>query len=75
VAWIEWSPRGEGIDSPKNRTDFGMLMLRIMANNPSWSQSPDKVTKPGMEEDVMGPYYPHGYYTTRAEFEASGLTK
>ena len=58
VAWIEWSPRGEGLDGPKNRADFGMLMLRIMANNPDWAQSPDKVTKPGMEEAVMGPYLP-----------------
>lgn len=75
IAWIEWSPRGEGIDSPKNRTDFGMLMLRIMANNPDWKQSPDYVTKPGMEEQVMGPYYPHGNYTTKAEFEADGPKK
>ncbi|MGH7180232.1 MAG: DUF1254 domain-containing protein, partial [Tepidisphaeraceae bacterium] len=41
VAWIEWSPRGEGIDGPKNRPDFGMLMLRIMANNPNWKERPD----------------------------------
>ena len=47
-----------------------MLMLRIMANNPSWTQSPAKVTQPGMEEAVMGPYLPKGEYTTRAAFEA-----
>ena len=75
IAWMEWSPRGEGIDGPKNRPDFGMLMLRIMANNPSWTQSPNKVTKPGMEEAVMGPYLPKGEYTTRAAFEAGGLKK
>jgi hypothetical protein len=75
VAWIEWSPRGEGIDGPKNRPDFGMLMLRIMATSPSWKERPDNVTKPGMEEAVMGPYYPRGYYTTKAEFEASGPKK
>jgi hypothetical protein len=75
VAWIEWSPRGEGIDGPKNRADFGMLMLRIMATNPSWKERPDNVTRPGMEEAVMGPYYPRGEYTTKAEFEASGLKK
>jgi hypothetical protein len=72
VAWIEWSPRGEGIDGPHNRADFGMLMLRIMATNPNWKERPDNVTKPGMEEAVMGPYYPTGYYTTRAEFESKG---
>ena len=72
VAWVEWSPLGEGVDSPLNRTDFGMLMLRIMANNPDWAQGPDKVTKPGMEEEVMGPYLPKGEYMTTAEFEAKG---
>lgn len=75
VAWIEWSPRGEGIASPKNRTDFGMLMLRIMACNPDWEQSPEKVTKPGMEEQVMGPYLPKGKYTTKETFEAKGPKK
>ena len=75
VAWIEWSPRGEGIGGPKNRADFGMLMLRIMATNPSWAERPDNVTKPGTEEAVMGAYYPRGEYTTKAEFEASGLNK
>jgi hypothetical protein len=75
VAWIEWSPRGEGIPGPKNRADFGMLMLRIMANNPDWKQSPNHIAKPGMEEEVMGPYYPRGEYTTKAAFEAGGLKK
>jgi hypothetical protein len=75
IAWIEWSPRGEGIDGPKNRTDFGMLIMRIMANNPTWKERPDNVTRPGMEEAVMGPYYPRGYYTTKAEFEANGPKK
>ncbi|MBK9116033.1 MAG: hypothetical protein IPM22_10430 [Betaproteobacteria bacterium] len=72
VAWIEWSPRGEGIDGPKNRPDFGMLMIRIMDTDPAWKQGPAHVTQPGMEEQVMGPYYPRGYYTTKDEFEASG---
>ncbi len=72
VAWIEWSPRGEGIDDPQNRSDFGMLMLRIMANNPTWTQAPDRITTPGTEAAVMGPYYPRGYYTDKASFEAQG---
>jgi hypothetical protein len=75
VAWVEWSPRGEGVDSPLNRPDYGMLMLRIMADNPAWAQSPNHVTKPGEEEAVMGPYLPKGEYTDKATFEASGLKK
>ncbi|AUM12123.1 DUF1254 domain-containing protein [Ketobacter alkanivorans] len=75
VAWIEWSPRGEGINGPGNRTDFGMLMLRIMATNPSWKERPDNITKPGMEESVMGAYYPRGEYTSKEAFEVSGLKR
>ena len=72
VAWIEWSPRGEGIDGPGNRTDFGMLMMRIMAPSDAWAESPANIKKPGDEEQVMGPYYPRGEYTTKAAFEALG---
>lgn len=70
VAWLEWSPRGEGLDDPRNRPDFGMLLMRFMATNPSWKERPDNVTEPGMEQAVMGPYCPKGFYTTKEEFEA-----
>ncbi len=69
IAWMEWSPRGEGLHDPRNRADFGILMIRMMANNPSWKQSPDHVTHPGGEEAVMGAYLPRGEYTTKSAFE------
>jgi len=72
VAWIEWSPRGEGVVGAANREDFGMLMMRIMATNPDWKERPDNVTAPGMEEEIMGPYFPRGEYTDKATFEAEG---
>lgn len=70
VAWVKWSPRGEGLDDPRNRADFGMLILRIMGNSPSWKQRPDNIIKPGTGEAVMGPYFPRGHYTTKKDFEA-----
>lgn len=70
VAWLKWSPRGEGLDESRNRADFGMLILRIMGNSPSWDERPDKLTHPGMGKAVMGPYFPKGYYTTQEDFEA-----
>jgi hypothetical protein len=70
VAWLEWPERGEGLNDPRNREDFAMLMLRIMANSPEWKERPDLITRPGDEEKVMGPYYPRGEYTTKAAFEA-----
>jgi len=72
VAWIKWSPRGEGLDDPRNRPDFGMLIMRIMGNNPSWKERPDNIKEPGTGEAVMGPYFPKGYYTSKEEFEAKG---
>jgi hypothetical protein len=75
VAWLNWGDCGEGLDSPNNRRDFGMLMLRIMANNPHWENSPDMIKEPGMEEAVMGPYYPRGYYTTKEQFEGERVKK
>jgi hypothetical protein len=72
VAWMSWSSRGEGLDDPRNRPDFGMLILRIMANNPTWANRPDKITAPGTEETIMGPYFPRGVYTTKEQFEING---
>jgi hypothetical protein len=52
-----------------------MLIMRIMANNPNWAERPDLITKPGTGEAVMGPYFPKGYYTTKAEFEKNGAIR
>ena len=72
VGWLEWPPHGEGLDHPCNREDFAMLMMRIMGTNPNWKERPENVTRPGMEEEVMGPYFPRGEYTDKASFEALG---
>jgi hypothetical protein len=75
MAWIDWGP-GEGLDDdPRNRTDFGLLLMRFMACAEDWENSPLKAKTPGTEAEIMGPYYPRGYYTTKAEFEAEGPRK
>jgi hypothetical protein len=74
VTWIDGGP-GEGLNDPRNRTDWGMLLMRFMVPQKDWEHSPAKVTRPGMEAEVMGPYYPRGDYTTRAQFEAEGVRK
>jgi hypothetical protein len=72
IAWMDWGP-GEGLDDdPRNRTDFGMMIMRFMACDPDWENSPIKATTPGTEAEIMGAYYPKGYYTTKADFEAEG---
>jgi hypothetical protein len=75
VAWMDWGLRGEGLDDPSNRADFGMLVFRFMYNNPKWKNNPNGITVPGTEPDVMGSYYPRGEYTDKATFEAKGLVK
>ena len=73
VAWMNWVERGEGIDDPSNRKDFGFLVWRYMYNNPNWKHSPDKILKPGTEAEIMGPYLPRLTYTDKATFEKEGL--
>ena len=74
VAWMDWGP-GEGLSDPRNRPDWGMLIMRYMVCHPDWKESPENATKPGTDEAVMGPYYPKGYYTTKAGFETEGVKK
>jgi hypothetical protein len=72
VMWIDWGP-GEGLDDPRDRKDWGMLLMRFMAPDKSWEHNPEKAIRPGTEAAVMGPYYPRGYYTTKARFEVEGV--
>jgi hypothetical protein len=69
IAWIDWGP-GEGSNDPRDRKDWGMLLMRFMVCDSGWENSPAKARKPGMLEAVMGPFYPTGYYATKAEFES-----
>jgi len=72
IAWMDWGP-GEGLDhDPRNRTDFGMMIMRFTACAEDWENSPTNATTPGTEAEIMGPFYPRGYYTTKEAFEAEG---
>jgi hypothetical protein len=71
IAWIDWGP-GEGLGDPRNRKDWGMLLMRFTGISEDWQHSPLKAQGAGDLATVMGPYYPKGYHTTKAEFEAKG---
>jgi hypothetical protein len=71
VMWIDWGP-GEGLNDPRNRKDWGMLLMRFMVPKEDWEHSPARAQKPGEEAAVMGPYYPRGYYTDKVGFEKTG---
>ena len=72
VAWMDWGTRGEGLDDPANRTNFGLLLFRFMYNNLNWANNPDQITKPGTESEILGPYFPHLSYTDKKGFEEDG---
>ncbi len=74
IAWIDWGP-GEGLDDPRDRKDWGMLIMRFMVCQKDWEHCPGKAREPGSLEVVMGPYFPRGYYTTKEQFEAEGPRK
>jgi len=71
IAWINWGP-GEGLSDPRNRKDWGALLMRFMVPQKNWKYNP---LQPGDLATVMGPYYPRGYYTTKEKFEADGVKK
>lgn len=68
VAWLDWGKTGDGFARPLG----GLLVLRNMLPDPSFTQAPANVTVPGTEAQVMGDYLPSGTYTSRAEFERRG---
>ena len=72
---MDWGP-GECMEGdPRNRDDCGMLLMRYMVCSEGSEHSPAKARTPGTEAEIMGPYYPRGYYTTKQEFETQELHK
>jgi hypothetical protein len=68
VAWLNWGLRGDAAGRP----DYGLLVIRNILAAPSFAQAIQRVTVPGTEARVMGPYFPTGGYTTTRAFEARG---
>lgn len=66
VAWIEWSPSGDGYQDP----DFGWLQIRNMLPLPTFSQSVQDTVAPGDEQAVMGRFLPTvGYLPDATAFD------
>jgi hypothetical protein len=67
-AWLPADPLGDAAGRP----DVGALVTRNIIPSPSFHQSSWNVTAPNTAARVMGPYYPTGYYTSKAAFQAKG---
>lgn len=69
VAWIRWSPRGDG----GRDHDFGWMQIRNMLPSPSFHHAVQDTRRPGDERRVLGPYLPTGkYYRDKRAFERLG---
>lgn len=69
VAWIRWSPRGDGGRDP----DFGWLQIRNMLPSPAFHHAVQDTKVPGDERAVLGAYFPAGrYYADARAFENLG---
>ncbi len=72
--WINFG-RGENYPDPASRNYVGTLYMRFMGAEPGWKQAPQRVTVPGTEKRVMGPYFPRSGYTSKAAFQKLGCKK
>jgi hypothetical protein len=68
VAWLPADPLGDAAGRP----DVGTLASRNVLPSPRFHRSSWDISRPGTGQQVMGPYYPTGTYTSKAQFEAKG---
>jgi hypothetical protein len=69
--WMSFG-RGENYPDPAARDYVDVLYMRFMAASPTWRRAPQRVTQPGTEGQVMGPYFPRSHYWTKAGFQKRG---
>lgn len=66
IAWLAWSPTGDG---DRDR-DFGRIVFRHMLPLPSFAHSIQKTKTAGDEKAVLGPYFPRlSYVRNGAAFD------
>ncbi len=68
VAWIPWPVQGDG----DGHLNDALLIVRNMAPAPGFHRAVQNTSTPGDEQQVLGPYYPRGTYTTKGKFERRG---
>ena len=69
VAWVRWSPRGDG----GRDKDFGWMQVRNMLPAPTFRNAIQGTRTPGDERRVLGPYLPSArYHKDRRAFERLG---
>jgi hypothetical protein len=69
--WLSFG-KGENYPDPAARDYIDVLYMRFMAAEPDWKRAPQRVSEPGTEKQVMGPYFPRSSYWTKAQFQKLG---
>jgi len=69
--WLSFG-QGENYPGPAARDYVDLLYMRFMAAEPDWARAPQRVTEPGTEAQVMGPYFPRSRYWSKSEFQRRG---
>ncbi len=74
VQWLNWGD-GDGAPAPYTRPTAGMLIVRNLLPDPSFTHAAQNISAPGLPAQVaatLGPYLPHLQYQTPAQFAARG---
>ena len=74
VQWLNWGD-GDGAPAPYTRPTAGLLLIRNLLPDPSFTQAAQNIPAPGLPAQVaatMGPYMPTLTYESPAQFEATG---
>ena len=74
VKWLNWG-NGDGAPAPYTRPTAGLLLIRNLLPDPSFTQAAQNIPAPGYPADVaktMGPYVPQLQYQSPAHFQAGG---
>ena len=69
IAWIQWSPHGDGasrVGDALTDDDGGFVQIRNMLPDPSFAQAIQNTHTPGDEKAVMGDYLPDTHYAADA---------
>jgi len=72
--WLTFG-KGENYPDPAARSWVDFLYMRFMAPSPGFKHSPQNVTVPNAEPAVMGPYFPHARYWSKAAFARRGCQR
>ena len=72
--WLTFGA-GENYPDPAARDYMDVLYMRFMAPNPTFAQPRQKVTTPGTEAKIMGPYFPELALHNQGRVQKRGCRK